>query len=164
MRLIIFVDWVFHVRMFIMNLKMNLWVGVRQSVLVAVFVAYLVLDWGNIVELCTPVDSSQISPSRRFGSHQVDSFKSIFVWRREYELIEIGLFGCNLLQGGIFEAIAAWLVFIVLFLNHLFNFLEVHPQKRALTSMLFYILLTAQAIGTVVHYLAWCVCMIWWSR
>ena len=63
-----------------------------------------------------------------------------------------GLFCCNLIQGGIFEGLMCWGVFFSLGILHYLNFKDTDAKKRSLADCIFYAILSAWLVGSVVHY------------
>ena len=64
----------------------------------------------------------------------------------------VGLFACNLIQGGVFQAIVAWLIFVVVALLHVAEFYEAEAWKIKALSYGYYVLLVAWFIGIVILY------------
>ena len=78
-----------------------------------------------------------------------ESLSSRFLW---YILQDKALFSCNLIQGGIFEGLMCWGVFFSLGILHYLNFKDTDAKKRAIGDCIFYAILVAWIVGTVVHY------------
>lgn len=63
-----------------------------------------------------------------------------------------GLFGCNLLQGGIYEALMSWGIFLMLAFLHYLNFKDTDAKKRAIADCAYYVLLIIWFVGMIVDY------------
>lgn len=64
----------------------------------------------------------------------------------------VGLFGCNLLQGGIFSALMSWAVFLMLAFLHYLNFKDTDAKKRAIADCVYHALLIVWFVGMIVDY------------
>lgn len=85
-------------------------------------------------------------------SHSKPSLQSFSSWHVWYIISQIGLIACNLIQGGIYEGLMCWGVFFCLAILHYLNFKDTDAKKRAVGDCVFYAILLAWFVGTLVHY------------
>jgi amino acid transporter len=57
-----------------------------------------------------------------------------------------------LLQGGIFEALMSWGIFLMIVFLHYLNFKDTDAKKRALADCVYYGLLVIWLVGVIVDY------------
>lgn len=62
------------------------------------------------------------------------------------------MFGCNLLQGGIFQALMSWGILLMIIFLHYLNFKDTDAKKRALADCGYYALLVVWLVGVIVDY------------
>jgi hypothetical protein len=57
-----------------------------------------------------------------------------------------------LLQGGIFQALMSWGIFLMILFLHYLNFKDTDAKKRAMADCIYYALLVAWFVGGIVDY------------
>ena len=64
-----------------------------------------------------------------------------------------GLLCCNLLQGGVFQAVVGWVIVVDLTVMHIMSFKTVEPKFRAIPLLVYHLLIVAQTVAALVTFM-----------